>query len=549
MSYNGSGTFQINTSGQPVVTGTVISSTAFNALTADLATGLSTAITKDGQTATTARIPFAAGISSTLITDSSSTGTGSIITAGGAGIAKALYVGTTANIGGTTDSSSISTGTIVTAGGVGLAKNLYVGANANIAGTLDVTGTVTVTNPVVNNIKMGYTTTATAGATTTLTISSNYRQFFTGVLSQTIVLPVTSTLVTGIAYEIENNSTGTLTVNSSGGNLVGTIPAGVCAHAVCIGTTLTTAADWDWDYISNTSITGTGSTVLANSPTLTSPVISTITNTGTLTLPTTTGTIALTSNIVQIQPISASVAASALTITASALNLDFRSTTLGSGTVTKVIGTPANLVISSGSTLGTVNATQSRIVVIALNNAGTIELAAVNISGGNQLDETNLITTTAEGGAGAADSANVIYSTTARTSVAYRVIGYIESTQATAGTWATAPSTIQGYGGQALNAMSSVGYGQTWQLLTGSRAIGTTYYNTTGKPIMIAAIFANNSTNQDVGFTVNGVNIGFDRTTTANTAGGGSLIVPPGATYVSYTSAGTLTLQTWNELR
>ena len=91
MSYNGSGTFQINTAGQPVVAGTVISSTAFNALTADLATGLSTAITKDGQTATTARIPFAAGISSTLVTDSTSTSTGSIITAGGVGIAKSLY--------------------------------------------------------------------------------------------------------------------------------------------------------------------------------------------------------------------------------------------------------------------------------------------------------------------------------------------------------------------------------------------------------------------------------------------------------------------------
>jgi len=100
MSYNGSGTFQINTSGQPVVAGTVISSTAFNALTADLATGLSTAITKDGQTTTTARIPFAAGINSSLTTDSSSTSTGSIITAGGAGIAKALYVGTTANVAG-----------------------------------------------------------------------------------------------------------------------------------------------------------------------------------------------------------------------------------------------------------------------------------------------------------------------------------------------------------------------------------------------------------------------------------------------------------------
>jgi len=100
MSYNGSGTFQINTSGQPVVAGTVISSTAFNALTADLATGLSTAITKDGQTTTTARIPFAAGINSSSATDSTSTATGSIITSGGVGIAKALYVGTTANVAG-----------------------------------------------------------------------------------------------------------------------------------------------------------------------------------------------------------------------------------------------------------------------------------------------------------------------------------------------------------------------------------------------------------------------------------------------------------------
>ncbi len=113
MSYNGSGTFQINTSGQPVVAGTVISSTAFNALTADLATGLSTAITKDGQTTTTARIPFAAGINSSLTTDSSSTTTGSIITAGGVGIAKALYVGTTANIAGTTNLAGLTASSAV----------------------------------------------------------------------------------------------------------------------------------------------------------------------------------------------------------------------------------------------------------------------------------------------------------------------------------------------------------------------------------------------------------------------------------------------------
>lgn len=317
MSYNGSGTFQINTTGQPVVTGTVISSTAFNALTADLATGLSTAITKDGQTATTARIPFAAGISSTLVTDSTSTSTGSIITAGGVGIAKALYVGTTANVAGAVTLGGVATFSaqpifssltastaVATDASKGLVSVTNTGTGNNVLGT-----NPTISLPVIDNIKMGYTTTATAAGTTTLTVASNYRQFFTGTLAQTIVLPVTSTLVTGIAYEIENNSTGLLTVNSSGGNLVGTIPAGVCAHAVCIGTTLTTAADWDWDYISNTSITGTGSAVLATSPTITTPTIDTITSAAAtaLTLKS-AGTTALTISTSQVATFASTVA-------------------------------------------------------------------------------------------------------------------------------------------------------------------------------------------------------------------------------------------------
>lgn len=58
LSFNGTGTFNINTTGQPVVTGTVISSSTFNLLTADLATGLTTCITKDGQSTPTANIPM-----------------------------------------------------------------------------------------------------------------------------------------------------------------------------------------------------------------------------------------------------------------------------------------------------------------------------------------------------------------------------------------------------------------------------------------------------------------------------------------------------------
>jgi hypothetical protein len=241
----------------------------------------------------------------------------------------------------------------------------------------------------------------------------------------------------------------------------------------------------------------------------------------------------------QIQPISASVAANALTISASALVLDFRSATLGSGTVTTVSGTPSNLTISSGSTLGTVNATQSRIVVLALNNAGTIELAAVNIAGGVDLSETGVITTVAEGGAGAADGNNVVYSTTARTGVAYRVIGYVESTQATAGTWATAPSTIQGRGGQALAALSSLGYGQTWQDVSGSRAAGTTYYNTTGKPIVVNS--SNTLGNNATIVTINGVSgAGYG-------VGSATAIIPVGGSYSIIYSSGAKSA--WYELR
>lgn len=57
MSYNGSGTFSL-VAGNPVVTGTTISSTWANNTLNDIATGLSTAITKDGQTTPTANIPM-----------------------------------------------------------------------------------------------------------------------------------------------------------------------------------------------------------------------------------------------------------------------------------------------------------------------------------------------------------------------------------------------------------------------------------------------------------------------------------------------------------
>jgi hypothetical protein len=138
LSYNGSGVFQINSSGQPVVTGTVISSTAFNALTADLATGLSTAITKDGQTTTTARVPFAQGISSTLTTDATSTTTGSIITAGGISMQKALWVGTTSrHVGATQFDAAITYGGVTLSNAVTGTGNMVLSASPTLTGTVN----------------------------------------------------------------------------------------------------------------------------------------------------------------------------------------------------------------------------------------------------------------------------------------------------------------------------------------------------------------------------------------------------------------------------
>jgi hypothetical protein len=56
--FNGSGTFDVYTPGNPVITGTAISSTAFNNTINDMASGLSNTLTRDGQAPAIADIPM-----------------------------------------------------------------------------------------------------------------------------------------------------------------------------------------------------------------------------------------------------------------------------------------------------------------------------------------------------------------------------------------------------------------------------------------------------------------------------------------------------------
>ena len=292
-------------------------------------------------------------------------------------------------------------------------NNTTIGATTPSTGaftTLSATGVTTLSNavlPVIDNIKLGYTTTATAAGTTTLTSASNNQQFFTGSTTQTVVLPVTSTLALGLSYLIVNNSTGVVTVQSSGLNTITLIPANAIVRCTCILITGTTAASWSFAFEGSSNIP-----------------------------------------YKQIPTITATVATNILTLGLNPCSLDFRSSTASSGaTTTRNVTAAISMTVSNGSTLGTVNGILSKLAVLAIDNAGTVELAVVNANSYGLLDERVLISTTAEGGTGTADSGTVIYSATARTSVPFRIVGYVESTQATAGAYATAPSNIAGMGG------------------------------------------------------------------------------------------------------
>ena len=254
----------------------------------------------------------------------------------------------------------------------------------------------------------------------------------------------------------------------------------------------------------------------------------------------------------QIFPISASVASNALTITLNPCVIDFRSSTPGSGTInTRTVSSAISTTISAGSTGGTSSGVLSRIYVIAMDVAGTVELAWIYATGEDSLDETGLFTTLAEGGAGGADTPSFAYSTTARSSVPYRVVGFIESTQATAGQWATAPSLVQGAGGHATKDLFGIGNNQTWWNMTASRAVNTTYTNTTGRPIQVVVAMHSTATSTATLIINNALTI-IGNGGTAGTYLSVGAIIPHGTTYKATTDGGTPSLasaNSWQELR
>jgi hypothetical protein len=120
--------------------------------------------------------------------------------------------------------------------------------------------------------------------------------------------------------------------------------------------------------------------------------------------------------------------------------IEFRSSTLTSGSVVfREVTAALSSAISSGSTIGFFAAKAEKLHIYLIDNGGTVKIA---YSGSNTFSESDLQTTVAEGGAGAADSKTVLYSDAVYTNVAIRYLGFALLTEATPGTWVTNPSQI-----------------------------------------------------------------------------------------------------------
>lgn len=158
-----------------------------------------------------------------------------------------------------------------------------------------------------------------------------------------------------------------------------------------------------------------------------------------------------------------------------------------------------SLTVSSGSTLGVTSSSAFRLWVVLFNDGGTARLGVINCADSTHiypLTEYQISSSTAEGGAGAADSAGVFYTGAAVTAKAYLIVGFLEwsSSGLTAGTWTTADLLyVQSFGpgirkpGEPVGNLISVNNG------SGSSVSSASYTDVTGATATITPTSAANA--------------------------------------------------------
>ena len=153
-------------------------------------------------------------------------------------------------------------------------------------------------------------------------------------------------------------------------------------------------------------------------------------------------------------------------------------TTSNSGVITqRAITTPLSITVPNGASLGTTNGQASRIWVGLFDNAGTPVLGVYNsLSGLNVVpwDETSTETTTNISAGSTAPQ--TWYTAGALTTKPFRIIGFVESIQPTAGAWTASPTPKLFGPGQ--KKPGDIVQTQFANFATNTSTSGSTYINT-----------------------------------------------------------------------
>jgi hypothetical protein len=147
--------------------------------------------------------------------------------------------------------------------------------------------------------------------------------------------------------------------------------------------------------------------------------------------------------------------------------------------------------------------------------------------------------TVAQGGVGAATltANNVLLGngTSALQTIAPSTSGNVLTSNGT--TWTSA-------------AQAGLGYNQTWQDVASSRALGTTYTNSTGAPIMVSIGVSYAGGSNVIRFRVGSITVGYESgNATTDVNDSVAFIVQNGQTYIAEIVSGSVSVVYWSELR
>jgi len=149
----------------------------------------------------------------------------------------AVYLNASGNVSplGTITSGVWNGSTIATAyGGTGVTTS--TGANSVVLRDAN-------QNVTANNFLAGYNVITAAGTTTVLTVASAYYQRISGSTTQTIQLPVATTLANGQGFTFDNDSSGAVTIVDSASGAIDTVPSGGYSY-IFVEDNTTSAGSW-----------------------------------------------------------------------------------------------------------------------------------------------------------------------------------------------------------------------------------------------------------------------------------------------------------------